>query len=175
MIRRWRPVVGYEGLYEVSDQGRVRSLPKRVAHWLGGTRLRRGRIRKLTVDRDGYARLMLGADRKSYRVCRLVTAAFQGPAPSALHEAAHLNGNRADDSAQNLRWKTPKANAADRELHGTTARGERIGKATQCSGSVERIRDLSASGCRQVDIAAWIGLSQSQVSAIIRRQFWRHV
>lgn len=177
MKETWRPVVGYEGLYEVSDLGRVRRLPTMAKHWTGSTFCRPLRVLAGSLDRDGYVRhgLHKSGECHGFRASRLVLLAFVGPPPCGKTDAAHIDGNRANNRMGNLAWKSSIENAADKHRHGTTARGERIGKATQTPGSVERIRDLHRAGCRQVDTSVWMGVSQSQVSAIARRQFWAHV
>lgn len=177
MSETWKQIAEFPE-YDVSDLGRVRSRDKRVAHFQGGTRLRPGRILAMRADKDGYRKVNLYRERKELRtrrICRLVALAFIGDPPTSEHQAAHLDGDNQHDCALNLEWKTGKENMADRERHGRTPRGETNGFSTQTAGSVERIRDLAVCGVRQIDIAAWIGLSQPQVSAIVRRERWSHV
>lgn len=117
---RWRPVVGYEGLYEVSDLGRVRSLP-RVEHWTRGFMRRRGgRVLAQILDSKGYPKvnLSLGGKVTQLAVHRLVLLAFTGPQPDDT-EACHWNGVPTDNRVANLRWDTRSANAADAIRHGT--------------------------------------------------------
>jgi hypothetical protein len=120
----WRPVVGYEGRYEVSDLGRVRSLDRTV--WRDGPYRRhqvtyRGRVRAVHQQEKGYVGLCLWKDGQTHscRVHQLVLEAFVGPCPEGM-EALHGNGVRHDNRRINLRWGTPAENAADRVRHGTT-------------------------------------------------------
>lgn len=101
----WRPVVGYEGLYEVSSQGDVRSW-----RWKSGPRL----LRPATHP-DGHLQLNIG--RRSLFVHQLVAAAFLGPRPVGL-ETRHLDGNPANNTPSNLRYGTRAENAQDMVLHG---------------------------------------------------------
>lgn len=112
----WMPVVGYEGLYEVSDLGRVRSLDRKDPL---GRRLR-GKMLKLRAHPRGYMQTTLTRDGVcvTKKIHRLVLEAFVGPCPSGM-EACHDNGIRDDNRPSNLRWDTPRANAADRIAHGT--------------------------------------------------------
>lgn len=100
----WRPIAGHPG-YEVSDKGRVRSLPRVV---MGGpekkTKIhRRGRVLKNHILRRGHIRVHLGADKSRY-VAHLVLEAFIGPRPPRL-EAGYRDGNPLNVAAGNLVWK----------------------------------------------------------------------
>ena len=118
-MESWLPIAGYEGSYEVSDLGRVRSLDRLVPH---GARLMRvdGRILKQLVNsRSGYlaVSLCLGGKNHTFTVHRLVANAFLGPRPELL-ECCHSNGDPLDNRAANLRWDTHQANVDDAVAHG---------------------------------------------------------
>lgn len=103
----WRAVVGWQGLYEVSDQGRLRSL-NRTVRQRNATRIQRGRTLQPV---RGVAKLSRGGRTTAVRLDRLVLEAFTGPAPPGW-VARHLNGDANDCRAANLRWgpdTTPKA------------------------------------------------------------------
>lgn len=118
MSETWKPIPGWEGAYEVSDQGRVRSLPRAVRHYRGGASRRGGRILRPGVVRD-YERVVLQRDgrTKNVAVHRLVLTAFIGPCPPGM-EACHGDGNRRNNRLSNLRWDTKAANCRDRTTHG---------------------------------------------------------
>lgn len=111
LVEEWRPVVGYEGLYEVSDCGNVRSLDTFVRTKGGVLRLAKGRIRKLQRDDDGYMRVELygGKKPKLVGVHRLVAEAFI-PNPDNKEQVDHINGVRDDNRIENLRWFTLEEN-----------------------------------------------------------------
>src|SRR4051812_35212522 len=116
----WRPVLGYEHLYEASTLGRIRRLPailNRGRRWAG-------RVMRPRVDRFGYLCVSLCKDgiASKRRVHVIVAEAFHGPRPPGYH-AAHLNGSKQNNAPSNLRWSTPKGNEQHKELHGTVARG----------------------------------------------------
>lgn len=119
---QWRAVVGYEGYYEVSDQGRVRSLPRKDR--LG--RDRPGIVLKLQADRDGYPYFLASrGTQKMIRVHRAVLNAFVGPAPAGAAMGLHADGNPANNVLSNLRWGTDSDNQRDAVKHGTHSRTAR--------------------------------------------------
>ena len=115
-MERWLPVVGFEGLYEVSNLGRVRSLPRPCTP---------GKILIARAMHHGYMLLHLSAKgvRTARTVHSLVCEAFHGPAPTG-HTVAHENGDPADNRAANLSWKTWSANHLDKHRHGTMPCGD---------------------------------------------------
>ena len=115
MSEEWRPVVTWEGSYEVSDQGRVRSLD----HIDSLGRTWRGKVLKPTVRPDGRltVTLHLGNRRERFRVHRLVLESFVGPCPDGM-ECCHWDDNPANNHLENLRWDTRSANAFDNIRNG---------------------------------------------------------
>lgn len=124
---RWLPVVGYEGRYEVSDMGRVRSLDRLVATQQPKERKTfKGRMLRPVKfgDRKNYLAVCLHRDAKPRQTTRrvhvLVLEAFVGPRPDGQY-ARHLNGEPSDNRLANLAWGTLVENAADQFVHGTRA------------------------------------------------------
>jgi len=103
---QWKPVVGWEKFYRVSDLGEVLSI--RGQRHLTGTALPIGHLR---------VRLSAEGVRKSVLVHRLVLEAFVGPCPEGS-EARHLNGDPQDNRLVNLRWGTRSENILDQVEHG---------------------------------------------------------
>ena len=101
----WRDVVGYEGLYEVSNWGRVKSLPR------NGT-VKYARILKPYVDKDGYHRQMLSKNGKhtNYPIHRLVAEAFI-PNPHNYPCVNHKDENKLNNNVNNLEWCSAKYNS----------------------------------------------------------------
>lgn len=115
----WRAVPGYEGAYEVSDHGRVRSLDRIVpGRW--GSQMKRGRVLRPNRDRDGYAVVALSSNgiARTTKVHHLVLITFVGPRPIGL-EALHNDGDLSNNTPANLAWGTSSQNAYDRVRHGT--------------------------------------------------------
>lgn len=114
------------------------------------------------------------ATAKTFRVSHLVAAAFLGPRPDGLI-CLHENGDQLDDRAANLYWGTYVENAADRERHGRTVRGERHWKAKLTTSDVVAIRARGTNHRARVALATEFGVSLSQVQRIVGRKFWSHV
>lgn len=106
----WRPVHGFEGMYEVSNAGRVRSLDRYVSQINNGTLCKRkvkGIILKHHIDEDGYHRVSFRKDGKDYTfgVHRLVAQAFI-PNPHNKPTVNHKNGDKDKNTDDNLEWAT---------------------------------------------------------------------
>lgn len=169
MEELWKPVVGFEGFYEVSDHGRVRSVDRLVMHWQGGLRKRKGCLLKASpMPGIGYPRVSLGGDQINKFVHTLVLEAFVGPRPDG-HDACHADGTRTNNHLSNLRWDSRSANMADRQEHGRTQRGERHYRAKLTESQVLSIR---ADARQRKVIAADYGISIHNVTAIKRRLSW---
>lgn len=108
----WKDIEGYEGLYQVSNYGRVRSLDK-ITKAGKGCKLHKGKIRKLREDKDGYLTIVLydGKRRNTYRVSRLVAYHFvTNDDPINKTQVNHIDENKQNDYYKNLEWCTPSYN-----------------------------------------------------------------
>lgn len=108
----WKDIEGYEGFYQVSNMGRVRSLPRLNSlgrsvsgRYMKGSTANRGGRRQVKLMRDGKA--------KGFYVTRLVAKAFV-PNPKGLRSVRHKNGKPLDDRAENIEWCDQPTNAAER-------------------------------------------------------------
>lgn len=121
MCEKWRAVAGYEGLYEVSDMGRVRSLPRTIRRPHTRDYHAPGRVLKqrpandhghlaVTLSREGFTEKMW--------VHRLVALAWC-PRPDGADYVLHGPGGPTDNRASELRWGTAQENSDDKYVHGT--------------------------------------------------------
>ena len=162
-IEEWRPVVGWEGLYEVSSMGRVRTLHRRFAA---------PRIRRHCITRQGYHQVYLvdGTRRKPLCVHRVVAAAFIGPCPDGVC-VNHKNGLKDDNRFDNLEYVTPGDNNRHAFRTGLKPRpfGEMNHQAKLSDLQVSEIRNLyRAGGVFQRELAERFKISQAHVSSIVR-------
>lgn len=167
-VETWLPVIGYEGLYEVSDLGRVR----RMCASYG----RASEPIVVTAKRAGCAylaaQLTNGKRRREY-VHRLVLAAFVGPAPKG-HQCAHLDGDKRNNRLDNLCWATISENAEHRREHGTMILGENHANAKLNGAAVRAIRALSGR-VNATAVARRFGVSRTLIRKIRAGEGWSHV
>jgi hypothetical protein len=169
MEERWRSVVGWEGFYEVSDHGRVRSIQRTIEMRDGVRQVRRGRLLDPKCTAHSYAKVRLSrpGERVERYVHRLVAAAFIGPS-NGLY-VLHCDGNPRNNALSNLRYGTQKDNMADALAHGWSNRGERHG-----ASRLTREKVLAIYGAEglQKEIGARFGIAQQTVSEIKSGKTW---
>lgn len=119
MTIEWRPVVGYEGRYEVSSDGQVKSLRRQSRRGNGTTQWIPPRMLKSTVWNTGYRYVTLCADGKRANVAvhRLVATAFLRP-PLPGEAVCHGDGNKLNNTVENLRWGSSSENQLDNVRNG---------------------------------------------------------
>lgn len=166
MSERWEPIPDFEGLYAISDLGRVMSL-------------RRGRILKPGLNTSGYHQVCLfwTKKRKQMRVVgRTVLEAFTGERYDwrEMH-AAHRNGKRTDNRLANLYWATISENHLDKRKHGTNYIGTRHYAAKLNPEKVREIRKLLAKGIKRAVIAKQYGIRVQSLMALESGRTWFHV
>lgn len=169
----WLPVRGYEGLYEVSNLGKVRRDFVAPARSLGVP----GKLLKPLVGPHGYLIVSLSNQGAvtNYRLHRLVLIAFCGDEPFEGAIACHNDGDRKNCALNNLRWGSPSDNQADRVRHGTALRGEAVFGAILTEPKVRQIRERLRAGEIGRTIAPDFGVSVSTIHLIRKNRIWRHV
>ena len=179
-MEQWRPVVGYEGLYEVSDHGRVRSLDRLVVCVTGVQRVIPGRLMRFKPPIKKYnpyyqVGLTRDGKQKYYAIHVLVLSAFVGPRPSNLMWGRHLDGSPLNNHASNLAWGTAKENSADSIRHGTRPRGESVVYSKLTDEAVREIRALRRRGLTYKSISDRYGMSISAIESVTSARTWKHV
>src|SRR6185436_2857963 len=138
----WKAIPGYEGLYEVSNYGRIKGNPSRG----------RREKRKPQIDWRGYWAILLTKEgkKKLWKIHRLVAMAFHNPIPGK-EQINHKDGNTLNPWAENLEWCTQSENQihAYNVLGRKAAFGDGHGMAKLASSNVMLIRQLHAAGARQ--------------------------
>lgn len=169
---RWRPVLNFEGLYEVSNMGRVRS----VSRWVNignGKRLSEGRILAQSL-KCGYPTVCLcNKGIELHRnVHRVLAEAFIAGTGEVVR---HLDGDKLNCVESNLAWGSYLDNEADKRSHGRGVFGERHTQAKLTDKKVKEIREMHSRGITQIAIAKSIGIGRGAVGSVVRGETWRHV
>lgn len=156
----WRPAVGWEGFYEVSNLGRVRSVDRFVKRKDGRERRAPGRILKAcTTKSGGYQAVNLQGDGKhrTSKTSQLVALAFLGPRPSSM-QVRHKDGNPTNNRLDNLCYGTQSENAKDSVEHGTHNNARKI----RCRrGHMLKAPNLLPSPWRNHGLRACLACSQA--------------
>jgi hypothetical protein len=184
----WRAVVGFEGLYEVSNLGRVRGVERAVPRG-GHVMSRKGRIMGQFENRHPkrpdhvrciHVNLSKANRVHARQVHRLVLEAFVGPAPAGT-EGCHQDGVVHNNRLDNLRWDTHRENMADIFRHGRTtapknpARGASHGMARLTADKVRQIRaEPEYRGCLE-RLAERFGVTPICVANARAGRTWKHV
>ncbi|QLF83522.1 HNH endonuclease [Gordonia phage RedWattleHog] len=119
-METWRSVPGYEGLYEVSDEGRVRSCA-RVVQASNRVMNYKEKLLRQNTDSGGYQQVCLcnHTKRKTYGVHTLVLLAFVGPKPEGTEARHYPDPDRSNNRLSNLSWATRSVNSRDKIEHGS--------------------------------------------------------
>ena len=180
----WKDISGYEGLYQISNLGRVKSL--RRSKWNGRSWIElKERILKLfTLKPRGYKFVLLCKNSR-YKNCyihRLVLGAFVGPCPEGMESCHFPDRDPSNNRLDNLRWDVHKNNIADAKIHGTLVGskgkilGEKNPNARLSECEVIKIRILyDGRKCTVSELAVMFDVSLGAVRSIIARRTWKHV
>ena len=166
----WKPVVGYEGLYEVSDLGRVRSLDREVVYPSGNIWNFKGRLMSINHDTTGRCTVKLTRKRKSKRVQVhvLVAEAFIGERPEGYH-VCHINGDYLNNNVRNIRYDTASQNRIDIYRYGSKNHNGKL--------SIEQvleIRKLYKTGnYSQAGLARDYGITSSTMNSLVNRKTYK--
>lgn len=175
----WRPVVGHEGSYEVSNFGVVRSLDRTIVDGIGRKRRLRGRTIKSTNCGDGYLLVGLGKHVRQ-SVHSIVATAWIGGRPEGL-EVNHKDGNKRNNRLENLEYVSHSENI--RHAYGMgliqavppCCKGENHGGSKLSESQVREVRRMYKEGETQSSIAIRFAVSVQLISLVVLRKRWAHV
>jgi hypothetical protein len=163
-MEKWRDIAGYEGRYQVSNEGRVRSLDRTVWGIDGKSQRWPGKMLTPVLHSDGYRRVKLhgsGARRKVKSVHSLVAEAFIGPCPAGM-EVCHNDGNPANNCVENLRYDTHYNNLQDCVSKGTGI-GTAMLRSRLPQNKISELLCRSAAGEPMVRLGVEFGVSTRTV------------
>lgn len=182
-FEEWRPCLGFEGYYEVSNLGRVRSVdhyttPK--TDTIGRKHPKRLMKGKIISQRDhafGYKVVTLSKDNQVFTrtVHKLVAEAFLGVRENEEIVVRHLNSDPTDNRLENLQYGTQLENMQDAISADTMEFGERRYNAKFDNKTIKKIKEDLILGASPTDIFNKYGMKQSQVGKMLAGRAWRRV
>jgi len=174
----WRDAVGYEGFYQVSNFGNVRSCDRYVKCMNEGVALLKGKARKICLSIDGYPRVTTRQSGKgrTETVHTLVAKAFLGDRPVGYH-VNHLDGNKQNNFVGNLEYCTQSENQIHAYRLGLKKglKGESSSRAKLKACDIPEIRNRLAKGQSTSSIAKEYKVSQSTIYFIHTKRSWSHI
>ncbi len=171
----WVNIIGYEGLYLVSDRGRIKSLA-RIKHNGHGNYVQKGRVLTSHVRGKGYLCVTLtnyNKERRTVSVHRIAVHSFSGDDGGGL-EVRHIDGDPKNNNYSNLCYGTHRENMEDMVKHGNSTYGERSSSAKLTDSDVRDILSMKGS-CTQKKIAEKFNVSAPHVSRIFSGKYWSHI
>lgn len=170
MKEEWKDIDGYEGLYKVSNLGRVKSMNYNKT----------GREKCLkSSDRKGYDAVILS--RNGNRVCksihRLVLEAFT-PNPNNKPQVNHIDGDKKNNNVNNLEWCTAKENTRHSFKNGlqNILRGSDVYNSRLSPNDILQMRSIYDHGwANQSELADAYNISFQHAHKILRNKVWRHI
>lgn len=170
----WKNIDGYEGLYKISNKGRVKSMNHK--RW-NGKCFRAIKEKILTPQISGYlhVRLYLDGIAKIYRVHKLVAKHFI-PNPNNLPCVLHgPDDDKQNNYSNNLRWGTQQDNMNDRSKRNRQAKGENINTSTLIESDVIEIKRLLMMGFTLLYLSEIFEVTQKTISNIKLNKTWKHI
>lgn len=169
-MEKWNSVSGFEGFFEVSDYGNVRSLTRQGKN----NRVHKGKILTKYEMRDRkYLMVSLYNPNiqktRSFSIHRLVLLAFKGMPPLG-HVGCHNDGNARNNILSNLRWGTPQHNSDDARRHGTLLFGERCEHSKLTWEQASQIRESEEITS---ELAKRFGVKPDTIRCIRRGRTWK--
>lgn len=168
----WKAIPGFEGLYEVSDLGRVRSLDREVTGKSGSIRKLKSKILKTGISLDGRLLVQLSKEGKTtmHSVHKLVTLTFIGDRPNGYH-ICHIDGDSFNNRLSNLKYDTPKENFIDYYRQGLKTPNSKLS-----INAVVEIRKLyKIGGYSQTTLGKMFNVSHDIIHRVVTYKSYTHI
>jgi Mor family transcriptional regulator len=165
----WRPVLGFEGIYEISQYGELKRRD--------GIGRRKERIVKHSIPgTSAYPVVRLCKNGKSVSKCLHVVVAesFLGGRPKGM-QCAHLDGDPRNFHASNLAWVSPKTNVSHKKLHGTHLMGESHHLSKLKEADIYDIFAQRCLGSTTAELAKKYDMTWEGINNILKRESWTHL
>ena len=177
MQETWKDIIGYEGLYMVSNLGYIKSMAK---EWITNKSKRKKpeTIMRMATDSNGYFQCWLSNGNgkpKNMLVHRLVATAFLEN-DCNKRCVNHKNGNKKDNRVENLEWATSSENIIHAFKNNLIMppRGSRHGMSIIDEEDVLKIRELSEKYSK-IELAKMFGIGRRSINNIVNRKSWKHI
>ncbi len=180
MKEKWKPILGYEDLYEVSNLGQIKSLARKVGRGYKGVNhiYSFDRIRKQGLNQYGYKQVSLdGKIKPKCGIVHKIVLMTFNPTTDTTLEVNHKNGIKTDNSLENLEWVTSKENKKHAFKIGLCnhRRGEGLYNTTLKEKDILKIRKLREQGLGYKILAKMFNVSTWCISNIDKRMSWKHI
>lgn len=170
LTEEWRAVIGFEGLFEVSNFGRVKALAHSVRHWCGRIIPKPESLLKQSRHSGGYSLVSLRDGKKHY-VHRLVMAAFAGDAGD--RDVNHISGDKTDNRLANLEYCDRLHNVRHAIATGLQDNsGEGNGMHQYTAEAIRTAHQMVAGGATQLAASRATGVAESTVQAVVAGRRW---
>lgn len=169
----WKDIEGYEGFYQVSNTGRVKSLQREVPVKNGLYRIKKESILRPFKTHNGYLSIILRNNKKSknFLVHRLVAVAFI-PNPEKKETVNHKNGVKDQNNVANLEWNTQRENLC--HALQTHLRKPKKKSLSECQ-ALAAITIMSVKKRSGASISRVFNVSKSTIDRIRKRETWKHI
>lgn len=171
----WKDVLGYEGIYQVSNKGNVKSLQRLVYSKNGSYRTVKGSYISLVVNNKGYFKIILHFKGLRTHVVahRLVAIAFI-PNPENKPQVNHKDGNKLNNNDWNLEWNTSLENVKhswnnglSKHLYGEKGRNSKL--------TDKDILEIRKSNKSRKELSNYFNVSYMNIVSILNRITWKHI
>ncbi|MFP7224882.1 NUMOD4 domain-containing protein [Priestia filamentosa] len=175
----WKPVKGYEGMYEVSNKGNVKSVPREYINKVGARRTVKGQMLRFFKTKEGYVRISLGINQKqkNYLVHRLVAETFLDN-PDGKNEVNHKDANKENNAVDNLEWCTRVDNIRHSFANNLVFRdkGTERYNSKLDENKVREMRRLFETGNYRIsEVARMFSVNRKTADNAIKKVTWQHV
>lgn len=168
MVEIWKDIEGYEGLYQISSFGSVKSFHKDKEN---------GKLKWLNTHRKGYYFVSLSIHGKNTypKIHRLVALTFINN-PEDKEQVNHIDGDKLNNNVNNLEWMTNQENRDHAVKHRLIARGETMHRSNLTETDIKNIRiRYKQEKISQEKLGKIYGVCQQSITNIINYKTWKHV